>query len=150
MTEFAISDAALEDLPPRLLYQLLALRVDVFVVEQACPYRELDGRDLEPGARLVWVTRDEVVVATLRILNEEGGVIRIGRVATVPEARGRGLGASMMRRAIELAGDRSVVLSAQTHLADWYGQFGFLRDGDEYLEDGIVHTPMRLNVAPSA
>jgi ElaA protein len=56
----------------------------------------------------------------------------------------------MIRRAIELAGDRSVVLSAQSHLADWYGQFGFFRDGDEYLEDGIVHTPMRLQVARSA
>jgi len=150
MTVFAIADAALEDVPPRLLYELLALRVDVFVVEQTCPYRELDGRDLEPGARLVWATRGETVVATLRILNEDSGVIRIGRVATAPEARGRGLGALMMRRAIELAGDRSVVLSAQAHLAEWYSQFGFLRDGDEYLEDGIVHTPMRLNVVRSA
>jgi ElaA protein len=150
MTEFAIADAALGDVPPRLLYELLALRVDVFVVEQNCPYRELDGRDLEPGARLVWVTREEKVVATLRILDEDSGVIRIGRVATAPEARGRGLGALMIRRALELAGDRAVVLSAQAHLADWYSQFGFLRDGDEYVEDGIVHTPMRLNVVSSA
>jgi ElaA protein len=124
--------------------------VDVFVVEQNCPYRELDGRDLEPGARLVWVTRDGKVVATLRILDEDRGLIRIGRVATSPDARGRGLGALMIRRALELAGDRSVVLSAQAHLADWYSQFGFLRDGDEYVEDGIVHTLMRLNVIRSA
>jgi ElaA protein len=150
MTEFTIADAALGDVPPRLLYELLALRVDVFVVEQNCPYRELDGRDLESGARLVWVTRDEKVVATLRILDEDRGEIRIGRVATAPEARGRGLGALMIRRALELAGGRSVVLSAQAHLADWYSQFGFLRDGDEYVEDGIVHTLMRLDVIRSA
>jgi len=150
MTEIAIADAALEDLAPRLLYALLALRVDVFVVEQACPYRELDGRDLEPGTRLVWVTRDGVVVSTLRLLNEPGGLVRIGRVATAPDERGLGLGALMMRRALELAGDWPVVLSAQAHLAGWYAQFGFARASDDYLEDGIVHTPMRLVVSRSA
>jgi ElaA protein len=144
MAEFAIADAAIDDVPSRVLYELLALRVDVFVVEQACPYRELDGRDLEPGARLVWATRDETVVATLRILLEDKGVVRIGRVATAIEARGLGLGALMVRRALELARDRPVVLSAQTRLVEWYRQFGFVRDGDEYLEDGIDHTPMRL------
>ena len=145
MAEFSVADAALVDLPPSLLYELLALRVDVFVVEQACPYRELDGRDLESSARLVWATRGETVVATLRVLDEGSGVIRIGRVATALEARGVGIGALIVRRAIALAGGRPVVLAAQAHLAEWYGQFGFIRDGDDYLEDGIPHTPMRLS-----
>jgi ElaA protein len=145
MTDFLVADAVLADVPPRLLYQLLALRVDVFVVEQGCPYRELDGRDLEPGARLVWATSDETVVATLRVLEESDGVVRIGRVATALEARGIGIGALIVRRAIALAGGRPVVLAAQAHLAEWYGQFGFIRDGDDYLEDGIPHIPMRLS-----
>jgi ElaA protein len=150
MTEFAIADAELVDIPPRLLYEVLALRVDVFVVEQVCPYRELDGRDLEPGTRLLWAQRNGSVVATLRILDEGGGVVRIGRVATAAEARGNGLGAELVTRAIALAGDRKVVLAAQAHLADWYCQFGFVRDGDDYPEDGIVHTPMRLSNVGSA
>jgi ElaA protein len=144
MTDFTIADETLVDVPPRVLYGLLAIRVDVFVVEQACPYRELDGRDLEASTRLVWAARDGTVVATLRLLDEGNGVVRIGRVATAIEARGVGVGAAMVRRAIQLAGDRPIVLAAQAHLTEWYSQFGFVRDGDDYLEDGVVHTPIRL------
>jgi ElaA protein len=143
MTDFSIFDAALADVSSPLLYRLLALRVDVFVVEQNCAYPELDGRDLEAGARLVWAARDDTVLGTMRILDERDGVVRIGRVATAVDAREAGVGAAMLRRAIELAEGRVVVLSAQTHLNDWYGGFGFVRDGDDFLEDGILHTPMR-------
>ena len=79
--------AAPADLDAGTLYRILQLRVDVFVVEQQCPYRELDGRDLEPGARWVWATDGTTVLATLRILREDGATARIGRVATAPSAR---------------------------------------------------------------
>jgi ElaA protein len=49
-----------------------------------------------------------------------------------------------MRRALELAGEREVVLGAQSYLAEWYAGFGFVRDGEDYVEDGIPHVPMRL------
>ena len=51
-----------------------------------------------------------------------------------------------MRRALELAGERVVVLGAQAHLADWYARFGFERDGADYVEDGIPHVPMRRSI----
>jgi len=143
MSEITIADAALEAMSPQLLYELLALRIDVFVVEQRCPYSDLDGRDLEPEARLVWATLDNTVVGTLRMLTEGDGARRIGRVVTASAARGRGVGALMMGRALDLAGDRPVVLSAQAHLTEWYQHFGFVRDGEDQLEDGILHTPMR-------
>lgn len=128
---------------PAVLYAVLALRVDVFVVEQSCPYRELDGRDLEPDARMIWIERDGAVAATLRLLREPDGSARIGRVATASAARGQGLAAALMARAMELAAGVDVELHAQSHLEPWYERFGFRRAGADYVDDGILHTPMR-------
>src|SRR4051794_32306760 len=63
-----VQDAALAELDPVTLYRILALRGDVFVVEQNCVYADLDGRDLEPDARQLWIEQDGAVVATLRML----------------------------------------------------------------------------------
>jgi ElaA protein len=139
-----LHDAHAAEMDPVTLYRVLALRVDVFVVEQECAYRELDGRDTEPGTRLVWAERDGEVVATLRVLTEADGTARIGRVATAASARGEGLAALLMKRALELTEEVEVVLHAQSYLTDWYARFGFERDGAEFLDDGIPHTPMRL------
>jgi ElaA protein len=147
----AVHDAAVADLDPVTLYRILALRVDVFVVEQVCAYPELDGRDLEPGARLVWATRGDDVVATLRVLIDAGGEARIGRVATARGARSGGLAARLMQRALvladELAPGRDVVLDAQSRLESWYAQYGFTRVGPDFDEDGIAHLPMRRSAA---
>jgi ElaA protein len=142
LNEPRIRDAAAADLDVTTLYKLLRLRIDVFVVEQECPYAELDGRDLEPGARQLWAESSGEIVATLRVL-DEGPVARIGRVATAASARSTGLAGRLMQRALELAGDRDVVLDAQSYLQGWYERFGFARVGEEYVEDGIPHVPMR-------
>lgn len=143
--------AAVADLDPVTLYRILRLRTDVFVVEQECAYPELDGRDLEPGARQVWIEQDGEIVATLRLLRDADGDARIGRVATAPAARGTGLAAMIVRHALDLvAADdpaADVVLDAQAYLADWYARLGFQRDGDDYVEDGIPHVPMRRRAA---
>ena len=138
-----VQDATLADLDPAVLHALLKLRADVFVVEQDCVYADLDGRDAEPTARQLWLARGGAVIATLRLLTDPGDVARIGRVATAADARGQGLAARLVRRAIELAGDRPVVLDAQSHLEHWYAGFGFTRDGAQFVEDGIPHVPMR-------
>jgi ElaA protein len=139
-----VQDALTADLDARTLYGILALRADVFVVEQECVYLDPDGRDLEPDARQVWVERDGSVVATLRLLRDADGCARIGRVATALSARGGGLADAVMQRALTLAPDGDVVLGAQSYLERWYARFGFVRDGDDYVEDGIPHLPMRL------
>jgi ElaA protein len=136
-------DALLTDIDARTLYRILALRSAVFVLEQECAYLDLDGRDLEPDARQLWIERDGDVIATLRLLRD-GDCARVGRVVTAPDARGGGIAAALMQRAIELAGSVDIVLDAQAHLADWYGRFGFVHDGAEFVEDGIQHVPMRL------
>ena len=150
-----VHDAVLADLDPRTLYRILALRSAVFVLEQDCVYLDQDGRDLEPDARQLWVERDGEVLATLRLLRDPGtegvaggGAARIGRVATAKAARGAGIAADLMRRALELAGDGPVVLDAQSYLAEWYGRFGFVRDGADFVEDGIPHIPMRRPAPP--
>ena len=138
-----IREALLVELDPTTLYLILKLRADVFVVEQDCVYADLDGRDLEPDARQLWIERDGAVLATVRLLTDPNGDARIGRVVTAAAARGERLAATLMHRAIELAGDRPVVLAAQSYLEGWYAGFGFLRDGAEFIEDGIPHVPMR-------
>ncbi|WP_375491742.1 GNAT family N-acetyltransferase [uncultured Jatrophihabitans sp.] len=138
-----IRDAATAELDAATLYRILALRSAVFVVEQECAYLDPDGRDLEAGARQLWIELDGELLATLRMVTDPGGVLRIGRVATVVPARGAGLAARLMQRALELAGSAPTVLEAQAHLHDWYARFGFVRDGAEYLDDGIPHIPMR-------
>jgi ElaA protein len=140
-----IHSATFAELDPATLYALLRLRVDVFVVEQACAYPELDGRDMEPGTVHCWVEDDDGLVACLRVLQEADGDVRIGRVATAPSARHRGLAAALIGHAIAMTAPAPVVLGGQRYLADWYQSLGFAIDGPDYVEDGIPHVPMRLN-----
>lgn len=130
------------DLDPATLYALLALRTAIFVVEQERPYQELDGRDLEPRTRHHWLAEAGTVVATLRLLAEPGGVMRIGRVCTRAEARGRGLGHRLMDSALAEVGDRPCVLDAQEVQQAFYARHGFVPAGERYVEDGIPHVPM--------
>ena len=140
----AVRTARFAELSPAELYGVLRLRVDVFVVEQTCPYPELDGRDTEPGTLHLWVPgEDGTVLATIRVL-ENGADRAIGRVATAAAARGQGLSALLVRQGIELCGGRRVDIGAQAYLADWYARFGFRRSGPGYVEDGIPHLPMTL------
>jgi ElaA protein len=84
-------------------------------------------------------------------LRDASGDARIGRVATAPAARGAGLAATLVRHVIDLAAAEDpppdVVLDAQSYLAPWYARLGFERDGDDYVEDGIPHVPMRRPAA---
>lgn len=131
-----------KDLDAAALYALLQLRVEIFVVEQACPYLELDGLDLQPQTRHFWLeTLGGEVISTLRLLQEDAG-FRIGRVCTRAAERGRGHTARLMRAALADVGDRACRISAQTYLAEMYGRHGFVQDGAEFLEDGIPHVPM--------
>jgi len=134
---------AFDGLDPRTAYALWRLRAAVFVVEQQCFYQDLDGRDLESGTRHVWASdHDSEPVGYLRVL-DDGEHARIGRVLVAPSVRGRGLAGLLVRTAVELIGARPSVLDAQSHLAGWYTRFGYARTGEDFLEDGIPHTPMR-------
>lgn len=151
MSAPVVQSASADSLSVSVLYGLLRLRVDVFVVEQDCPYAELDGLDLAAGTRHYWIvdhdavstdTRSEPMAATLRTL-VVAGQRRIGRVATSATSRGQGYAAALMDAALAQIGEEVVSLEAQAHLQRWYSRFGFEAAGDEYLEDGIPHVHMR-------
>jgi ElaA protein len=139
-----LHDCAFAELEPGALYRVLRLRSEIFVVEQACAYLDLDGRDLEPATRQLWFEDDTgAVVATARVL-DDGDARRIGRIATRPDRRGEGLAARLVEHFLaSTAGPWR--LDAQSYLVDWYARFGFVVDGPEYIEDGIPHVSMFRN-----
>lgn len=139
------------DLTPRRLYDMLRLRVDVFVIEQECFYPELDDRDLEPNTRHFWIGSEnaaDVPVAYLRVLEEPGGGYRIGRVCTAKEARGKGLSRRLMEAALADVGNAESVLDAQVTVADLYRRYGYRITGEEFLDYGIPHVQMRRPANP--
>jgi ElaA protein len=127
------------------LYAMLKLRVDVFVVEQECPYPELDGNDID-CLHLRLMDGDELL-ACARLWRPSNEVLpRIGRVAVSPDHRGKKLGEALMREAIiacerEYPGE-AIEISAQSHLQRFYGSLGFIVTSEEYVEDGIPHVDM--------
>ncbi|ANI57102.1 MULTISPECIES: GNAT family N-acetyltransferase [Pseudomonas] len=137
------------DLGLEQLYAILKLRSEVFVVEQRCAYLDPDGQDLDGDTCHLMGWDDDQLVAYLRLLDPEsqGGDVVIGRVLTAPAGRGKGLGHEMMEQALKQAQKRwpevPIYLSAQAHLQGYYGRYGFVVAGEEYLEDDIPHIGMR-------
>jgi ElaA protein len=134
-----------DDLPPGTLYELLRLRAAVFVVEQDCPYQDLDGQDQAATHVLGWM--GERLVAYARV-HDENGTPRVGRVVTAADLRSVGLGHDILRASLDVIGDRPCFLHAQDHLRDFYAQHGFTPVGEIFDEDGIPH--IRMDRAGSA
>jgi ElaA protein len=131
------------DLDAATLYELLRLRVEVFVAEQRSPYADLDGLDLLPTTEHGWMSVGGEIVACVRLL-EGPDAVRVGRVATAPAHRGRGLAATLLEEALART-TGPVVLDAQSYLTTWYGRYGFVVTGPAYLDEGVPHVPMRLD-----
>ncbi|MGE6489393.1 GNAT family N-acetyltransferase [Paenisporosarcina sp. NPDC076898] len=137
-----------QELSTTELYTYLQLRVNVFVVEQSCPYQEIDGYDID-SYHLAYIDNGELL-SYARIL--PAGIkydrISIGRVIVNKNARGRGLAKQLMEQAISFSRDKwpmdEVQLQAQTYLRSFYGSFGFEEISEEYDEDGIPHVDMML------
>jgi len=138
----------LSELKPYDMYDLLALREAIFVVEQSCIYQELDGLDKTAVHLLIF--HEGSVVACLRLLppGVVDGNVRIGRVAVSTAWRKYGLARFMVNSAIEKARSDypsdEIHLDAQTYLQAFYLSLGFKVCGDEFLEDGIPHIPMKI------
>ena len=135
-------DKAFHELTVDELYAILALRDQVFVVEQACIYQEADGHD--PAARHLWAADGDQIHAYLRILppGEKFAELAMGRILVAPVARGTGLGKQLVRRALASVGAVPVRIGAQAHLERFYGELGFVRTGEPFDEDGIPHIEM--------
>jgi ElaA protein len=131
-----------------LLSSLIALRRTVFVVEQLCPIEdEPDAND--PTALHVCAVVDGAVIGCARILTADSSVAKIGRVAVSRDARKAGVGASVMRAAIEhihTLGYRQVYLESQTHAIPFYERIGFVAYGPEFDDCNIPHRKMTLDL----
>ena len=130
------------------MYRILALRADVFVVEQACAYQDLDGKD--EHSFWVWAEdKNGTVHATARLL--PAGIsykeISIGRVCTTMESRRTGLGKLLMEECLNqcerIWGKQTITISAQQYLLKFYNELGFVEEGEMYLEDDIPHLKMK-------
>ena len=128
------------------LYKILQLRAEVFVVEQDCPYQDMDDKDSE--SYHVCGYMDERLVAYSRIVkaNISYDEISIGRVVVSPKNRGEKLGVAVMNACFDFIDSelhqQPIRISAQSHLEKFYADLGFVPTGKKYLEDGIPHIEM--------
>lgn len=135
------------DLSLNDFHDIISLRIEVFVIEQNCPYQELDGKD-KSAWHIFAKNMHGQVIATLRIVPSQtaGNNPSIGRVVVKQDWRGIALGHLIMEKAMafirEEFGQISVKLSAQEHLQSYYERHGFQRVTEMYLEDEIPHVGM--------
>ena len=131
------------------LYEILKVRVNVFVVEQNCPYPELDDRDRD--AVHVWLRDENGIQAYLRVMDRDAGrpYVSIGRVLAVRRRQGLGsrILAEGMRVAKERFGAEKICVEAQTYARGLYEKQGFRCVSEEFLEDGIPHIRMIADVS---
>ena len=141
---------AFDQLSASELYAVLQLRSEVFVVEQACVFQDMDGAD--PQAIHLLGNLDGQLVAYARCFDAGGKFVEasIGRVVTRKALRGSGVGHVLMKQAIVYLfhtwGTQAIRIGAQAHLEDFYGQHDFHKAGPVYLEDGIAHIEMLRSI----
>ncbi|WJY27333.1 GNAT family N-acetyltransferase [Sporosarcina trichiuri] len=139
-----------EELTNTELYTILQERTAVFVVEQDCPYLEVDGKD--QASHHLFKEDNGEILAYLRIVPAGTSYeeTSIGRVFVKKEYRRQGLAQELMTRGLEFVeqelNETRVKIQAQDYLREFYGSFGFEPVSDTYLEDGIPHVDMLLQL----
>jgi len=134
-----------EELNKAELYQIVQLRIAVFIIEQDCPYPDLD--DMDQDAQHLWIEDAGEIVCYLRV-NPAGSRFlepSLGRIVTKKSHRNRGYAEMLIKRAIDLVCEkesRAIRISAQCYLEKYYEKFGFIKASEEYLEDNIPHIEM--------
>ena len=129
------------------LYALLQLRSEVFVVEQTCPFQDIDGQD-QVAFHLLGYTATGELAAYARLFDAGHSYAQasIGRVVTSPRYRRCGLGRQLLAQALgqcaALFGPQPIKIGAQRYLKAFYESFGFVQQSEGYLEDGIPHIYM--------
>lgn len=137
---------AFHDLSVTELYRIMKARIDVFVVEQECPYHEADNRDLE--SYHLFLEEENEIAAYCRLIPK--GVVykeaSIGRVLVAKGKRGKGHAVQLFDKAIEVMDEDwkepAIKIQAQAYLREFYGSYGFKEISKVYLEDNIPHVDM--------
>ena len=136
-----------DDLSKEEVEKIFSLRSEVFIVEQECPYQDVDGRDAEADHLLLY--ENNILFGYTRIFpkNTYFKEASFGRAVVKKKDRGEGYGHLIVDKALEhLKTNKQspIKISAQSYLKDFYSSHGFIAKGEEYLEDGIPHTAMYI------
>ena len=134
-----------EDLSIDEVQSIFGLRSEVFIVEQECPYQDIDGRDPEADHLLLY--EKNILCGYTRIFpkNTYFKEASFGRAVVKKSERGKGIGDELVINSIKNIPEPMIKISAQSYLKDFYGKHGFIAKGEEYLEDGLPHTAMFVN-----
>lgn len=145
-----------DELNPTELYQILKLRSEVFVVEQACVYQDMDELDLQSWHLMGLHEKHEHLIAYCRITppGSRFREISVGRVVVKQSERGKGLGREIVSRAgdeiLIRFGSQDIKISAQCYLEKYYASLGYERCSEDYLEDNIPHVAMKKRCIKAA
>lgn len=135
------------ELSTKEFYEIVKLRIAIFVVEQNCPYQEVDDQD--EVAIHTWLQEGQEIVGYTRIM-DRGEMAVMGRVIVNPKYRGQKLGKQLIDNTLEVIAKtypgKEIVIGAQAHLVDFYGSSGFEVISEIYLEDDIPHVKMKKAV----
>ncbi len=148
MSEVIWQLKAFEELSTKELYEILALRTEVFVVEQNCIFQDMDFKD-DVAIHILGKSSEGKLLAYSRIFDKDvyySGYLAIGRVVTKASNRKGGLGIELLEQSIKtcyaMYGVLPIKIGAQKYLTRFYSKFGFKEIGEDYIEDGIPHCIM--------
>ena len=149
MQDYIVKCVPFQELTSKELYEIMVLRQEVFVVEQNCAFLDADGKDFD-SHHLMMYNSAQQLLAYSRLVPEGlsyENYISIGRVVSHPSTRGSGIGKDLMLNSIawleQLFGKKHLIkIGAQSYLLPFYEKFGFVSQGEDYIEDGIPHRIM--------
>jgi ElaA protein len=131
-----------DELTAQDVYDIWRIRDAVFAYEQQIDDTDVDGRDLLPTTTHLWMADADGPTSYLRVIADDDGHRRIGRVCTRRDQRGQGLSGRLLADVHRRWGDETLLLHAQAHLEAWYESFGYVRIGENFDDAGIDHVPM--------
>ena len=136
-----------DDLSKEEVEKIFSLRSEVFIVEQECPYQDVDGRDAEADHLLLY--ENNILCGYTRIFpkNTYFKEASFGRTVVKKTQRGKGYGHTLVKESLKYLKNKNenpIKISAQSYLKKFYASHGFIPKGEEYLEDNIPHTAMFL------
>lgn len=136
------------ELTSKELYEILKSRSEIFVIEQHITYQDMDNIDY--NSLHCFIMENDRVIAYLRAFYQDNGVevVKIGRVLTIEH--GNGIGRKLMEESLKAIKEKMnckrIVMDAQKHAKGFYEKFGFIQTSDDFLEEGVVHVKMGIDV----
>ena len=138
---------------PDLFEQAIALRFDVYVTEQGAP-PDTEPDEVDASAtHWAWLTQDNELAATGRLVEKPTGVAKIGRITVKRSFRGTGLGRQLMTHLLEASRQRGFTVTrihAQVHAIPFYEKLGFEVEGEPFIEDNVPHVVMQRSLSPAS